>query len=91
MADRTQGEDVSALATLLETQRQIAQTEYMMGQLVSGQARIEQHLVVIEARLAESLTPAQLVKLLTGIGLPLAVLWMTGDVGAALRFLSGGP
>jgi hypothetical protein len=80
---------------LLEKERQRA--DWMMSLLSqhgSALARIEQRCMAIEARLGSSplqwlrhLTPAQWIKILTGLLLPLAVLVLTGNAELARKMM----
>lgn len=68
--------------------------DYWLMQFASAQARTDQRLMAIEAMLASTLgqqqawTTSEWLKILTGIGLPLAVLLLTRDVELARRFVA---
>lgn len=69
----------------LEAERQ--RVDHLLTQLGWGLARIEQRLMTIEGRLGSVLTPTQWLKILGGVGLPLLVLLLTGNVDLARRLL----
>jgi hypothetical protein len=70
---------------LLDAER--VRNDRLLDQHASTLTQIGMRLTSIEARLAEALTPAQWVKVLAGIGFPIAALWLTGSVDLARQLL----